>query len=134
MTEKMEGVWKIEQMFVGPELGEYPLSEKMSGKPILLSISAGPDGSFQINTRVVNNMSFSASSAANASLAPFDALTVSPGVSTEMMGPAPMMDAESQLLSGLAGARKWIVSEHKSEHRLLISGPTFEIICAPSTE
>ena len=130
-TEKsVEGVWKIEQMFVGPELGEYPVSEKMKQEPVVLKVAARQDGSLQINAKVVNNMTFSASSTVDASLAPFDALTVSPGMSTLMAGPESMMDAESKLSSGLAGARKWIVSDD----RLLINGPTFEIACAPFTE
>jgi len=128
--EGFEGSWAIEKMMVGPELGEYPLSTKMNEKPVVLKVTTGPNGSVRMGAKVVNALNFSASSSADASLAPFDALTVNPGISTMMAGPEPMMDAESKLSKGLQGARKWIVSNGQ----LLINGPTFEISCARHIE
>ena len=128
--EAVEGLWELRQMMVGPELGEYPLAKKMSQKPVVLKVVARPDESYQIQAKVVNNISFSASSSADAALAPFEALSVKPGMSTLMAGPEPMMEVEHTLSRGLEGARKWIVSDGK----LLINGPTFEISCVPATE
>ena len=89
-------------MMVGPELGEYPLAKSMDQKAVILKVMARPEDSYQIHAKVVNNLSFSASSGADAVLAPFDALSVKPGISTMMMGPEPMMEVEYKLLGCLS--------------------------------
>ncbi|CAE7754408.1 unnamed protein product, partial [Symbiodinium pilosum] len=99
-----EGLWEIEQMMVGPELGEYPLAKSMDQKAVILKVMACPEDSYQIHAKVVNNLSFSASSGADAVLAPFDALSVKPGISTMMMGPEPMMEVEYKLLGPQSAA------------------------------
>ncbi|CAE7587083.1 unnamed protein product [Symbiodinium natans] len=102
----------------------------MKGQPVVLKVAAGKHGDFQISTKVVNILRFTASSHPDAGLAPFDALVVKPGMSTLMAGPESMMEAEVTVSHGLRDARKWLVSNGK----LIITGPIFEISCVRAAE
>jgi len=125
------GNWRLEKLFMGAELGEYPLAEKMKGRPVTASIRE-KDGKIQISMRIVNTLNFFATSKADTSLAPFDALTITgPGISTMMAGPESMMQTEGAVSRALPSVRKWLVKDGK----LIISGPTMEMtFVRPSEE
>ncbi|CAJ1453652.1 unnamed protein product [Effrenium voratum] len=124
------GNWTLEKLFMGAELGEYPLAEKMEGRPVTATIQE-QDGKFQISMRVVNILNFGATSKPDTSLAPFDGLTIiGPGVSTMMAGPETMMQTEGAVSRALPSVRKWLAQDGK----LIISAPTMEMSFIRSTE
>ncbi|CAJ1438957.1 unnamed protein product, partial [Effrenium voratum] len=99
------GNWTLEKLFMGAELGEYPLAEKMVTATI-----QEQDGKFQISMRVVNILNF--------------------GVSTMMAGPETMMQTEGAVSRALPSVRKWLAQDGK----LIISAPTMEMSFIRSTE
>mmetsp|Transcript_35174 Transcript_35174/g.81065 ORF Transcript_35174/g.81065 Transcript_35174/m.81065 type:complete len:383 (+) Transcript_35174:41-1189(+) len=123
----VEGVWQITQLLLGPELREYPLRVEC---PVSLRVQGTGTDQFDITVKAVNTMNFFATSQPDPVLAPFDALTVRPGLSTQVMGPEALLDVESQISGGLKVARKWILSRGT----LLISGPSVELSCCAAAD
>ena len=48
------GTWKLEKLMLGPELGEFPLADKMGDKPVTVTIkdrASGPVGHAPVATQ-----------------------------------------------------------------------------------
>ena len=119
------GTWTLKQLFLGPELGEFPLAAKLEGAPLPTVTVLEDKGQLRLSVKVANNLGFSATSTPDASLAPFDALTVGAGMSTMMMGPPGVMEAEAKISEGMPTVRKWLAQDDT----LIINAPTMEMIC-----
>lgn len=120
-----EGTWALDKlvsngndqdiagMFVGFG-GKAAGKGKGTGAPgPVLTVSkppaAGP-GEFQLSMRVCNNLAFRAASSAGSSYQqadPQEQLKISPGLSTRMMGPPPMMDLERMICTEMPGVTAW---------------------------
>lgn len=123
-----EGVWTLKELFVGPELGQFPLAAKMEeGSEVTLKVEAIDACSFRFSARVVNNISFSVSAAPDDVLAPFEKLTPGRVMATKMMGPPGMMEVEKEVASGLEVLYKWLAQDGI----LMLTGPTVEMSFVP---
>lgn len=122
-----QGAWALMKMMVGPELGEFPLSDRMEGGTAVLTVEGVGSGKFRFSVKVCNNMRVEASSETDESLAPFDSLRVGLPMSTKMMGPPGPMEVENLLGEGLGKLFKWLVSEDS----LLLVGPDIELSFVP---
>lgn len=121
-----EGMWALDKlvdngndqdiagMFVGFG-GKGAGKGKGKGAPgPVLKVSkppaAGP-GEFQLSMQVCNNLHFRAATPAGASYQqvpnPQEQLNISPGMSTRMMGPPPLMDLERMICAGMPGVTAW---------------------------
>jgi len=118
-----EGSWVLEKLLVGPELGEFPLAAKMEGQGVTLNVKAVQPGSFQLSARVVNMNNLTVESMPDAALAPFERLLPGEVLSTRMMGPPGMMEAERAVSNGLATLQKWLARDGG----LLLVGPAVEM-------
>jgi len=118
-----DGTWALEQLFVGPELHEFPLAAKMQGETVRLKVTVSLP-KIMCSARLVNQLSFEATSTAEASLAPFEKLEdLGPVMSTKMMGPENMMEVETKISEGLSTLYKWL----PRSDRLLLVGPAIEM-------
>lgn len=118
-----EGTWLLKRLNVGPELGEFPLAEKMQGEGVALKIEAVAPSTFHFSGRVVNRLNTKGKSEPDESLAPFDKLTTQPVACTMMMGPEGMMETEAAVAEALGSLHKWKASDGE----LLLVGPTAEM-------
>mmetsp|Transcript_23300 Transcript_23300/g.42122 ORF Transcript_23300/g.42122 Transcript_23300/m.42122 type:complete len:315 (-) Transcript_23300:34-978(-) len=118
-----DGSWALSQLFVGPELHEFPLAVKMEGQIVKLKVTvSSPD--ISCSFRIVNLLNFKATSIADVSLAPFEKLEpFGPLASTMMMGPESMMEVEAKISEGLQSLHKWMAQSDS----LLLVGPTIEM-------
>merc|ERR1711874_734393 len=108
MGHPAEGTWILDTMFVGPELGDFPLESKMGGKKISMEVSNLHGESHRFTVKVVNVLMFDATPALyNIDIAPFERLRIEGRAGTKMMGPPEMMETENALSTGLSGANKW---------------------------
>eukprot|EP00931_Biecheleriopsis_adriatica_P072796 TRINITY_DN47198_c0_g1_i1.p1 TRINITY_DN47198_c0_g1~~TRINITY_DN47198_c0_g1_i1.p1 ORF type:complete len:447 (+),score=88.30 TRINITY_DN47198_c0_g1_i1:95-1342(+) len=84
----------------------------------VLTVSKVPGavpGELQLSMRVCNNLSFRAATPAGAGYQqvlsqvadPQEQVTISPGLSTKMMGPPPLMDLESMICTAMPGVTSW---------------------------
>ncbi|CAJ1438958.1 unnamed protein product [Effrenium voratum] len=119
------GKWTLNKLFLGPELGEFPLAEKMGGARAPSITVLEHEGQLRLAVKVANNLNFTATSTPDASLAPFDALTLGPGMSTMMMGPEDVMEAERKISEAMPTVSKWFARDDT----LTITGPTIEMSC-----
>jgi len=123
-----EGVWTLKQIFVGPELVQFPLTAKMGeGSEVTLKVEAIDAGSFHFSARVVNKLNFSVVVAPDDALAPFEKLTPGLVMATKMMGPPGMMEVEKEVASGFEALFKWLARDGK----LTLTGPTVEMSFVP---
>lgn len=122
-----QGAWALEKLMVGPELGEFPLSDKMEGRMVVLTVEEVGPGKFRFSVKVCNNMRAEASSQADESLAPFESLKVGRPMSTKMMGPPGPMEVENLIGEGLGKLFKWLASGNC----LLLVGPDIELSFCP---
>jgi hypothetical protein len=117
------GQWTLERLFVGPELGEFPLASKMGDQVVSMEIDADGSLPMRMSLKVVNSIRFLASPDVSTQFHPFQALAVAPGPSTKMMGPSAMMEAETAITRAFTAVTKWLVTEDT----LLLVGPTAEL-------
>jgi len=119
-----EGLWVLKRLSVGPELGEFPLADKMEGRAATLKVEGVAPGCFHLSGRVCNNLNVQVAAEPDKSLAPFDKLTLAgPVMSTRMMGPEGVMEVETVVCSAMESLQKWIVRDGE----LLLVGPTAEM-------
>merc|ERR1711874_828070 len=131
MGHPAEGTWILDTMFVGPELGDFPLESKMGGKKISMEVSNLHGESYRFTAKVVNVLMFDATPVLNhIGEAPFAGLKIEGSGSTLMMGPPEMMETENAFSTSLSGANKWLVRENT----MLISGPTAELRFSRSSD
>lgn len=135
-ADPREGEWMLQSLKVGPELGEFPLQERLGGGggrgkgrgkgggEVILKVQkvADPDV-FQFSWRIVNQSSMTAVSTPDGALAPFEKLAPSTVQSTRMMGEPGPMEAEQQVSVGMTALTKWIVDQGV----MLLNGPTVEM-------
>ncbi|CAJ1332911.1 unnamed protein product [Effrenium voratum] len=119
------GKWTLDKLLVGPELGESFLAAKMKGAPPPSVTVEEQAGELRLSIKVANTLNFTATSTPDASLAPFDALTAGPGMSTKMLGPEGAMEVESKIEEAMPTIQKWLAKDDT----LIISGPTIEMTC-----
>jgi len=125
-----EGVWALQKLFTGPELGEVPLAEKMEGQEVTLKVEGDGPGSFRFSARVLNTLNMTATSEPDQSLEPFEKLVPSMVVGTKMMGPEGMMEVEGIVGDGLGKLHKWLARPGS----LLLTGATVEMCFAPKAD
>jgi hypothetical protein len=120
-----EGSWILQKLFVGPELGEFPLADNMAGEYVRMKITRSGilPGTFDFSVKVCNNISIQGVSSSDPSLENFEGLNCGEGMSTMMMGPPGMMEVEQQILKGFRVLQKWIAENGF----LLLNGPTVEM-------
>ncbi|CAE7228524.1 unnamed protein product, partial [Symbiodinium natans] len=123
------GTWKLEKLMLGPELGEFPLADKMGDKPVTVTIKDAGDKKFHMSAKVANTINNQVTVQDDPSAAPFEAVQVAGGMSTMMMGDGGEMEVETKL-GGLSDVRKWIFSDET----LLLQGPTIEASLKPYVE
>eukprot|EP00928_Gymnodinium_smaydae_P026014 TRINITY_DN20542_c0_g2_i1.p1 TRINITY_DN20542_c0_g2~~TRINITY_DN20542_c0_g2_i1.p1 ORF type:complete len:181 (+),score=27.21 TRINITY_DN20542_c0_g2_i1:95-637(+) len=127
------GKWTLARLFVGPELGEFPLSEYMGDGHVTLTVhergsgavQEGPDH-YSLQFQVVNNcnhLATSSPSVAGDALFPFSQLDVGLGRCTRMAGPPKLMKVENLISDDVAHVRKWMAHEN----RLLMVGSDVEM-------
>merc|ERR1712217_976913 len=117
------GEWTLEKVFVGPELGEFPLASKMDSNTVSMQIHADGSRPLKLLLKVANTLRFMASPESAPHLYPFQALRVTPGASTKMMGPPAIMEAEAAISKAFMSVNKWLVREDT----LLLVGPAAEL-------
>eukprot|EP00928_Gymnodinium_smaydae_P072627 TRINITY_DN55961_c0_g1_i1.p1 TRINITY_DN55961_c0_g1~~TRINITY_DN55961_c0_g1_i1.p1 ORF type:complete len:353 (-),score=79.82 TRINITY_DN55961_c0_g1_i1:116-1108(-) len=120
-----EGDWTLRQMMVGPELGEYPLAQKMGDRSVTFNIEATAPSNFRVSAKVANTLTFNVTTRPNTTLKPFDEFMVNgPCMSTRLMGTPAIMEVEQKLQAAVGECRKWLA---RPDHGLLLSGPTAEL-------
>lgn len=133
-----EGAWRLNQLFVGPELGEVNLNEVMGGlgrggMEVTLLVKKDPSDpmTFQLGMRVANqlNIRIKATPAVEGQAPhPFEAVDPTPVMSTMMMAPPEIMELEATIAKNLEKVGKWLARGDKPEDEtLLIQGPTMEM-------
>merc|ERR1712187_315775 len=117
------GQWTLERLFVGPELGEFPLAFKMGSEAVSMQVHADGSLSLKMLLKVANTLRFMASPSSAPHLHPFQALRVTQGPATKMIGPPAVMEAEAVITNAFMSVKKWLVREDT----LLLVGPTAEL-------
>ena len=126
-----ERTWAVTRMRLGPELAELDWNALMKGQPLRVEVVSDSVGVFSFSFKVANSLWFTATSAADTSLAPFDRLTPSGAMaSTKMMGPPHMMEMEKHLAMNCPSIFKWFVTDG----RLVLTGQTIEMELAPMAD
>lgn len=121
-----EGSWELTGLSVGPELGKFPLQEKMGGEPVILRVESREAGEFGLSFKVANTLFGTAQiqpTAEGNPYYPFAQISISPVASTRMLGPPGMMEVEKRITQGVGQIYKGIVTDHG----LLLDGPSIEM-------
>jgi hypothetical protein len=124
MSDPYSGSWEIKRLFVGPELGEYPLTDTSRFK---LTLKKGEGKQYRLAVKIANT--FSTTVELGDKMEAFDSMKF-PGhcISTKMM-PHPELE-ELEKLVGKAlsdydhGLKKMMITSYGN---LLISGPIMEM-------
>ena len=126
--DRYAGTWKIKQLFVGPELMEYPLTDE---KRVTLAVEKlEEDKQYRLTLKIANTFVTTIELAEK--MEAFDSIKfITPTISTKMSPTPELSELESMLGHGLHGGhnesnglKKWIVNSTGS---LLISGPIMEL-------
>eukprot|EP00586_Coscinodiscus_wailesii_P006451 CAMPEP_0172490932 /NCGR_PEP_ID=MMETSP1066-20121228/21565_1 /TAXON_ID=671091 /ORGANISM="Coscinodiscus wailesii, Strain CCMP2513" /LENGTH=321 /DNA_ID=CAMNT_0013259677 /DNA_START=27 /DNA_END=992 /DNA_ORIENTATION=+ len=117
------GEWKLVRVFMGPELGEYPLP---SDRDIIFSFGdLIDDNVYPFSVSMMNTLSGTVKLNNNV-FESFDGVEIEMVSSTLMMPPPLWQGVESTITSSLSDVYKMIVS-----NGLILSGPTAEFILEP---
>eukprot|EP00956_Cyclotella_meneghiniana_P010286 scaffold14195_cov65-Cyclotella_meneghiniana.AAC.11 len=123
------GTWKINQLFAGPELMEYPLTDEK--RAVTLNVEKlGEEKQYRLTLKIVNTFVTTIELAGK--MEAFDSIKfITQTISTKMLPPPELSELESMLGHGLHGGqnesngfKKMIVN---SAGGLLISGPITEM-------
>mmetsp|Transcript_21955 Transcript_21955/g.36326 ORF Transcript_21955/g.36326 Transcript_21955/m.36326 type:complete len:319 (+) Transcript_21955:98-1054(+) len=111
------GDWKLEKLFTGPELHEFPLPE---GHDIILIFKGGP-ANFRFSAKVGNTIGCQIE--VEGKQEAFDKIKVGPVMGTKMMPPPALQAVESLINESLPILCKMIISDSS----LIMTGATVEL-------
>lgn len=118
------GKWKLMRVFMGPELGEFPLP---SDRDIVFSFGdLTDDNVYPLSVSMMNTVSGTVKLTNNDTFEPFDGVKIEMMSGTLMMPPPLWQGVESNITSSLPDIYKIIISDG-----LIMSGPAAEFILEP---
>ncbi len=126
----MREKWEIKRLFVGPELGEFPLPQGS----FVVTLDKGDGTHFSMGVKIANI--FSTTIELMGKIEAFDAIKFPGGcASTSRMLPPKLQEMErlvgKELSGESSGLKKMRVNE---DGTLIISGPTMEMSCVRFVE
>jgi hypothetical protein len=130
--DKYGGEWKLVKVYVGPELGEYPLPPQQGSAPFVIKLQKRSQTEYGFSMKIVNTISSSITwTGETLEEGGFDVISFpSAFASTRMMGPPDLMKLENTLTKHLPSLNKMLVSDDETKS-LLLNGPTLELHCEP---
>jgi hypothetical protein len=122
---RCEGQWVLQRLSVGPELGEFPLDDKMEGGKVRMKVkrSGVLPSSFDFSVKVCNTINVQCVSSSDPTLESFEGLSCGRAMATMMMGTPEQMEVEAEISNGFSVVRKWIAENGV----LILNGPTVEM-------
>jgi hypothetical protein len=125
MSDPFSGSWEIKRLFVGPELGEFPLTDTSRFK---LTLEKGEGKQYRLAVKIANT--FSTTIEIGDKMEAFDSIKfLGQCISTRMM-PQPELEELEKLIGkaldgGDHGLKKMMIT---SDGNLLIQGPIMDMI------
>lgn len=129
------GKWLLKSLFLGPELGEFPLASRAPGLKMILVVMQDPShppftSSYRMSIQIGNTLMFTGKALEDESVRPFQKLILAPVGSTRMLPSTAINEVESQVKKALSEFNeptpgKWLLQEDGD--MLLVNGATIEM-------